>query len=156
MVSVYVGCLEIQSFDAKLTKGYGSCGHPPVKLGRASQRLVGPWRVVIERFNLDDETKLEGWFTVIDSLLQLGWASPAKIAQIPSGQFAVSVARGADPAAAARLWKASIFPHADLASASLLTLNGASGNAEKLSSRLKHAPACQRGAMTDVARALRP
>ena len=41
----------------------------PVKSNHAPPKAWGRWRVAIERFNLDDEVKLEVFVTVIDHFL---------------------------------------------------------------------------------------
>ena len=40
------------------------------------------WRIVIERFNLDDDTSLATRVWIIESLVNLGWGSPANLARI--------------------------------------------------------------------------
>ena len=95
---------------------------------------------MIESFNLDDDTKVEDWVTIIGPLLKIGWDSPSKLALVQSDQFIAPVAQGPDPAAAARVWEVSILLHADLTSSSILMIHGSSGNAENLIFRLEVQP----------------
>ena len=113
-----------------------------------------PWRAAIERFNLDDEMKLNEWIEVIDTFIKLGWDAPQKLALIPATQLRPALEGHPKALQASQLWTACTLLFADLSSASLLVLKGASENAEKFLQRLNSAALCSSVARSSVKAAL--
>ena len=109
-----------------------------------------PWRAAIERFTLDDEMQLKDWIEVIDTFIKLGWDAPQKLALIPATQLRPALEGHPKALQASQLWTACTLLFADLSSASLLVLKGASDNAEKFLKRLNSAALCSSVARSDV------
>ena len=114
----------------------------------------GPWRVTIERFNLDDETKLQDWIEVIDTFIKLGWDAPQKLALVPATQLRPAMEGHPKALQASQLWTASTLLFADLSAASFHVLKGASVNAENFIEQVRSAAQCSRIARTSVKAAL--
>ena len=112
------------------------------------------WRVVIERFNLDDKVPLKKWTDIVDSLRKLGWLSPPKLAQCPSISFAASFPEGPLKDPAHKLWLATVMLFAEPSSPSFHVLEGASQDCEKFLRRLKLASTCRTAATNDVKTAI--
>ena len=113
-----------------------------------------PWRVTIERFNLDDVLKLSDWVEIVDNFAKLGWDSPQKLALVSSNMIRLALEGFHKATFALQLWTASALLFADLSSASFLILKGAAENAEKFLDRLKSAKLCSGAARSDVKSAL--
>ena len=95
------------------------------------------WRALIERFNLDDENPLEGWFVIVDTFIKLGWTEPFKLAQVCADTFKALTNKHSLNDCAFKLWKAAALVFVDLSAGTCLALKGASGDAESLLIRLK-------------------
>ena len=112
------------------------------------------WRTLIERFNLDDNLKLEDWIVVIDSCIKSGWKEPYQLAKIDAETFRSFQNKNSLPEISNQLWKAAILLHAECSAGASLALKGASGDAELLLTRLKAVSLADSAIRTDVSESL--
>ena len=96
------------------------------------------WRSLIERFNLDDELRLEAWLPIVDTIIKLGWKEPSHLALADFNSFNAIATHHAWPPTSAQLWKASVIVFAPTSAASTLNLKGASADAETLIEKIKN------------------
>lgn len=90
------------------------------------------------RFNVDDAIPLSTLIEVIESIINLGWGSPAKLALMPPNTLTAALSGGPQKGGP-KLRVDTALLYADLPSASYLMLQGASEDAGETIRRLKKA-----------------
>ena len=98
--------------------------------------------------------ELRDWIEAIDTFIKLGRDAPRKLELIPATQLRHALEGRPEALQASQLWAACTLLFADLSSASLLVLKGASENAEKFLRRLNSAALCSSVARSDIKAAL--
>ena len=116
----------------------------------------GDWGGLIEKYNLDDVTKLPEWSGVIADLVKLGWDSPAKLAQASSEVIKAGFNDGPAKFLAFQLWRAATLICADTSSAGIARVHGDTENAELLISRLKRSSICARAVTRNIKSSVGP
>ena len=113
-----------------------------------------PWRSLIERFNLDDETTWDTWFQVVDDMVKRGWVTPSHLAVIDHQTLSATSSSKPLFEKYFLLWKAAALVYSNATSGAHLVLLGASTNAETLLHRLKATSLVDSAVRNDVNEAL--
>ena len=95
-------------------------------------------------------TPIKDWVGEIGAFANLGWDTPIKIAQISFDTLSARIPDGPSKLFAIELWEDATLSFADTPSAAILTLHGASDDAEKLIARQRRASLCRRAITSDI------
>ena len=91
---------------------------------------MGSWRSISERFDVDDEIPLRDWSIILDACIKLWRGEPSSLAKVGFLSFNTAANTIQLNATAIQILKADFLVFTEISAGAMLSLKGASGDAE--------------------------